>query len=67
MAEMRGIAHIQLCVSDMAKSPPFYSKLPGAMDMTPVMADKSFYKIACELSAPIIRKPEESNYAPLHS
>ena len=111
MAEISGIAHLQLCVSDMAKSQPFYSKLLGAMGMTPVMEDKSFYyciggktgvaitpaaeayrssaftqgavglhhvcfraksrddvesfyKIACELGATIIRKPEESNYAP---
>jgi catechol 2,3-dioxygenase-like lactoylglutathione lyase family enzyme len=111
MAEISGIAHIQLCVSDMNKSLPFYSRLLGAMGMIPVMDDKSFYycvggktgvaitpaaepyknskftqgaiglhhvcfraksrddveslyKVACELGATIIRKPEESNYAP---
>lgn len=111
MAEISGIAHIQLCVSDMDRSQPFYATLLSAMGMTPVMEDKSFYyciggktgvaitpaaapyknsmftqgaiglhhvcfraktredveslyKVACELGANIIRKPEESNYAP---
>ena len=111
MAEISGIAHIQLCVSDINKSLPFYSRLLGAMGMMPVMDDKSFYycvggktgvaitpaaepykkgkftqgtvglhhvcfraktrddveslyQVACELGAAIIRKPEESNYAP---
>jgi len=111
MAEISGIAHIQLCVSDMNKSQPFYSKLLGAMGMVPVIQDDSYfyciggktgvaispasgphknrtftqgtvglhhvcfraksrddveslYKVACELGATIIRKPEESNYAP---
>jgi len=111
VAEISGIAHIQLCVSDMNKSLPFYSKLLGSMGMIPVMEDDSYfyciggktgvaispafgphkngtftqgsvglhhvcfraksrddveslYAVACELGAPIIRKPEESNYAP---
>ncbi len=111
MAEISGIAHIQLCVSDMHRSLPFYSKLLGAMGMIPVMEDDSYfyciggktgvaispasgshknstftqgtvglhhvcfraksrddvealYQVACELGATIIRKPEESNYAP---
>jgi catechol 2,3-dioxygenase-like lactoylglutathione lyase family enzyme len=111
MATISGIAHIQLCVSDMERSRPFYATLLGAMGMTPVMDDKSFYyciggktgvaitpaagpykkgkftqgtvglhhvcfraksredvealyKVARELSATIVRKPEESHYAP---
>ena len=43
MAEISGIAHIQLCVSDMNKLLPFYSRLLGAMGMIPVLADKTFY------------------------
>jgi catechol 2,3-dioxygenase-like lactoylglutathione lyase family enzyme len=43
VAEISGIAHIQLCVSDMNKSLPFYRRLLGAMGMTPVMEDKTFY------------------------
>ena len=111
MAEISGIAHIQLCVSDMNASRPFYAGLLGAMGMSPVIDDDSFYycvggktavaitpasgrhkkskftqgavglhhvcfraksrddveslyQVACELGATIIRKPEESNYAP---
>jgi catechol 2,3-dioxygenase-like lactoylglutathione lyase family enzyme len=111
MAEISGIAHIQLCVRDMNASRPFYAGLLGAMGMRPVIDDDSFYycvggktavaitpasgphknstftqgavglhhvcfraksrddvealyKVACELGANIIRKPEESNYAP---
>lgn len=111
MAEISGIAHIQLCVSDMSQSLPFYSRLLGSMGMIPVMEDDSYfyciggktgvaispatgphknstftqgavglhhvcfraksrddveslYRVACELGATIIRKPEESHYAP---
>lgn len=43
MAEISGIAHIQLSVSDMDRSIPFYSTLLKAMGMTPVLEDKTFY------------------------
>jgi catechol 2,3-dioxygenase-like lactoylglutathione lyase family enzyme len=43
MPDINGIAHIQLSVSNMDKSVPFYSKLLGAMGMTPVLEDQTFY------------------------
>jgi catechol 2,3-dioxygenase-like lactoylglutathione lyase family enzyme len=43
MADISGMAHIQLCVSDMARSKPFYSTLLQSMGMKPVLDDKSFY------------------------
>ncbi len=43
MAQINGIAHIQLCVRDMAVSQPFYATLLNAMGMTPVLEDASFY------------------------
>jgi predicted lactoylglutathione lyase len=111
MAEISGIAHIQLCVRDMDVSKPFYATLLQSMGMTPVMDDQSFYycvggktgvaitpaaqehrgnrfqqgavglhhvcfraksredvdalyNIALQLSARIIRAPQESNFAP---
>jgi predicted lactoylglutathione lyase len=111
MAEISGIAHIQLCVRDMTVSKPFYATLLQSMGMTPVMDDQSFYycvggrtgvaitpaaqqhtrdrfqqgavglhhvcfraksredvdalyNIALQLSARIIRAPQESNFAP---
>jgi len=42
MPEINGIAHIQLCVSDMKKSLPFYSALLQSMGMKPVIEDKSY-------------------------
>jgi len=111
MPKISGMAHIQLCVSDMDKSMPFYSVLLKAMGMKPVIEDKSYlyciggktavaispvssdqrdstfqqgsvglhhicfrarstedvdelYAVALELSAKIVREPEEGNYAP---
>jgi catechol 2,3-dioxygenase-like lactoylglutathione lyase family enzyme len=43
MAEINGIAHIQLCVSDMEISMPFYATFLSAMGLKPVMEDKTFY------------------------
>jgi predicted lactoylglutathione lyase len=43
MADISGIAHIQLSVSDMQRSVPFYATLLKAMGMTPVLEDKAFY------------------------
>lgn len=111
MAEISGIAHIQLSVRDMAVSKPFYATLLQSMGMTPVMDDQSFYycvggktgvaitpaarehsghrfqqgtvglhhvcfraksredvdalyQLALQLSASIIRAPQESDFAP---
>lgn len=111
MAEISGIAHIQLSVSEMQRSVPFYSTFLKAMGMTPVLEDSSFYycvggrtgvaitpvapeyashtfrqgavglhhvcfraksredvdalfEVAVQLSARIIREPQESNFAP---
>ena len=111
MPEINGVAHIQLCVSDMNISVPFYSSLLGSMGMKPVIQDKSFlyciggrtavaitpaakefthskfqqgavglhhicfrarsredvdelFNVAKQLSAKIIREPEEGNFAP---
>lgn len=111
MAEISGIAHIQLSVSDMQRSVPFYSTFLKAMGMTPVLEDNSFYycvggrtgvaitpaapeyasrafrqgavglhhvcfraksrddvdalyQVAVQLSARIIREPQESDFAP---
>lgn len=41
MPEISGIAHIQLCVSDVSKAKPFYSKLLTSMGMFPVIEDKT--------------------------
>lgn len=43
MAEINGIAHIQLTVSDMEKSVPFYNDLLACMGMVPVIDDKQNY------------------------
>lgn len=43
MAQISGIAHIQLSVRDMQRSVPFYATLLKAMGMTPVLEDDSFY------------------------
>ena len=111
MPEINGVAHIQLCVSDMQTSLPFYSGLLGSMGMKPVIQDKSYlyciggktavaitpvskefanskfrqgtvglhhicfraksredvnelFNVAKQLSAKIIREPEEGNFAP---
>jgi len=111
MPEINGIAHIQLCVSDMEKSVPFYRVFLSAMGLKPVMEDKTYYyciggrtgvaitpasgehstskfqqgtvglhhvcfraksredvdelfKVARELSANILREPEEAKFAP---
>lgn len=111
MAEISGIAHIQLSVRDMRVSTPFYATLLQAMGMKPVIEDETFYyciggktgvaitpaskehsgnrfqqgtvglhhvcfraksredvdalhNLALQLSARIIRAPQESNFAP---
>lgn len=111
MPEINGVAHIQLCVSDMNKSLPFYSALLSAMGMKAVVQHKShlyyvggktavaislaskehsnskfqqgavglhhicfraksredvneLFNVAKQLSAKIIREPEEGNFAP---
>lgn len=43
MAEISGIAHIQLSVRDMSVSTPFYATLLQSMGMKPVIEDKTFY------------------------
>ncbi len=111
MPDINGIAHIQLCVSDMEKSVPFYAVVLAAMGLKPVIEDKTFYyciggrtgvaitpvskehsqssfqqgtvglhhvcfraksredvdelfKVAKQLSANILREPQEANFAP---
>ena len=41
--QLNGIAHIQLTVSDMQRSVPFYSQLLQSMGMTPVIDDASYF------------------------
>jgi predicted lactoylglutathione lyase len=43
MAEISGIAHIQLSVRDMSVSTAFYATLLQSMGMKPVIEDKTFY------------------------
>ena len=111
MAQISGIAHIQLSVRDMIRSVPFYTVLLKSMGMPPVLVDNSFYycigpkaavaitpaateysgsrfqqgavglhhicfraksradveelfNVAKQLSANIIREPQESDFAP---
>lgn len=111
MADINGIAHIQLSVRDMSVSTPFYAALLKAMGLTPVIEDQTFYycvgaktgvaitpvatehskstfqqgavglhhvcfrarsredvdalyNVALQLSAKIVRAPQESNFAP---
>jgi len=111
MASINGIAHIQLSVSDMERSIPFYEKLLHSMEMVTLIHSPQYfycvggrtgvaiapidvefkdqlfdqrraglhhlcfrarsredvdaiYQTALELSAKIIRAPEENNWAP---
>ena len=43
MAQISGIAHIQLAVSSMARSVPFYEKLLHALEMVTVMHRPDFF------------------------
>jgi len=43
MADINGIAHIQLSVTDMQRSRAFYDRLLGAMGMVPVMDDANYF------------------------
>jgi catechol 2,3-dioxygenase-like lactoylglutathione lyase family enzyme len=43
MPDITGIAHIQLSVSDMAVSYPFYKRLLTELGMTPVIDDMTFF------------------------
>jgi catechol 2,3-dioxygenase-like lactoylglutathione lyase family enzyme len=43
MADINGIAHIQLSVSDMTASREFYDTLLGAMGMAPVIDDENYF------------------------
>ncbi|MEJ8854816.1 VOC family protein [Variovorax robiniae] len=43
MASISGIAHIQLSVSDMARSVPFYEKLLHAMEMVTLVNTPQFF------------------------
>lgn len=43
MANINGMAHIQLTVSDMARSVPFYETLLQALGMTTIVDDPEFY------------------------
>jgi catechol 2,3-dioxygenase-like lactoylglutathione lyase family enzyme len=43
MADINGIAHIQLSVSNMTLSREFYDALLGAMGMVPVIDDENYF------------------------
>ncbi len=43
MADINGIAHFQLCVTDMARSISFYEPLLAAMGMVAVIDDRESY------------------------
>jgi catechol 2,3-dioxygenase-like lactoylglutathione lyase family enzyme len=43
VANINGMAHIQLSVSDMARSVPFYERLLHALGMTTIVNDPEFY------------------------
>ena len=43
MASINGIAHLQLTVSDMARSIPFYEKLLTSLEMTILVKQKEFF------------------------
>lgn len=43
MADINGIAHIQLSVSNMTVSREFYDSLLGAMGMVPVKDDENYF------------------------
>jgi catechol 2,3-dioxygenase-like lactoylglutathione lyase family enzyme len=43
MADINGIAHIQLSVSNMTVSREFYDSLLGAMGMVPVIDDENYF------------------------
>lgn len=43
MADINGIAHIQLSVTDMSRSRQFYNALLGAMGMVPVIDDETYF------------------------
>ena len=43
MASINGIAHIQLSVSDMSRSVPFYEKLLHSLEMITLVKSKEFF------------------------
>ena len=43
MASINGIAHIQLTVSDMARSVPFYERLLTSLEMVVLVRQKEFF------------------------
>jgi len=43
MAKINGMAHIQLTVSDMARSVPFYERLLHSLEMTTIIDTPEFY------------------------
>jgi predicted lactoylglutathione lyase len=67
MPDINGIAHMQLCVSDMEVSVPFYSQLLQAMGMTPVLTDQNyFYCVGAKTGlaiAPTTEGNEDSRFA----
>jgi quercetin dioxygenase-like cupin family protein len=56
MAQISGTAHIQLSVSDMNRSVPFYTVLLKSMGMTPVLEGKSFYYCIGGMTGGLMRK-----------
>lgn len=66
MPDINGIAHIQLCVSDMDISVPFYSELLQAMGMSPVLTDEDyFYCVGARTGvaiAPVATAHKDSNF-----
>ena len=43
MARINGMAHIQLTVTDMTRSVPFYERLLCSLDMTVISRDEEFF------------------------
>jgi catechol 2,3-dioxygenase-like lactoylglutathione lyase family enzyme len=66
MPDISGIAHIQLAVSDMEVSYPFYKRLLGELGMTPVIDDMTYFycvggKTAVAI-APVIEEHKGSTF-----
>lgn len=60
MPEISGIAHIQLCVSDMSRSYPFYTRLLSSMGMKAIIDDENYvYYVGAKTGVAIVPASED--------
>jgi catechol 2,3-dioxygenase-like lactoylglutathione lyase family enzyme len=67
VADINGMAHIQLTVSDMGRSVPFYKRLLPSLGMTPIVDNPEFYYcIGGRTGVAISPAPPELRAEPFH-